>query len=81
MPFPHWVKVVNVKSISGRHLAVIQKDRTLGQSLAALKVMMHGLDLCDPYVALPLKRVNIDEEQIILEQMRNYNFNTEMSIG
>ena len=44
---------------------VYQKDRTLGQSLAALKIMMNELELCGTNMALPLTKLNIEEEQII----------------
>ena len=68
-----------LQNLTGEISAIYQKDRTLGQSLAALKVMMHSLELCDPHVALPLQRLGLEEEQIILELMSRYDLNTEAS--
>ena len=50
---------------------IYQKDRTLGQSLAALKVMMQTKGLCEPWMLMPLTRLSADEEQAIVCQMRN----------
>ena len=44
---------------------IYQKDRTLGQSLTALKVMMQTKDLCEPWMLMPLTRLSADEEQAI----------------
>ncbi|MBR1547110.1 MAG: dihydrodipicolinate synthase family protein [Prevotella sp.] len=44
---------------------IYQKDRTLGQSLTALKVMMQTKGLCDPWMLMPLCRLSADEEQAI----------------
>ena len=44
---------------------IYQKDRTLGQSLAALKVMMQTKDLCQPFMLMPLNRLSDEEEQAI----------------
>ncbi len=48
---------------------IYQKDRTLGQSLAALKVMMHTKDLCDPWMLMPLNRLTSHEEQSIIDKV------------
>ena len=50
---------------------IYQKDRTLGQSLAALKVMMQTKGLCEPWMLMPLTRLSADEEQAIVCQMIN----------
>ncbi len=50
---------------------IYQKDRTLGQSLTALKVMMQTKGLCDPWMLMPLTRLTAEEEQAIVNQMRN----------
>ncbi len=47
---------------------IYQKDRTLGQSLAALKVMMGTLNLCQPWMLMPLTRLPEEEEQAIAEK-------------
>lgn len=44
---------------------IYQKDRTLGQSLAALKVMMGTKGLCSPEMLMPLTRLSAEEEQAI----------------
>ena len=44
---------------------IYQKDRTLGQSLTALKVMMKTKGLCEPWMLMPLTRLSADEEQVI----------------
>lgn len=44
---------------------IYQAGRTLGQSLAALKVMMNTKGLCDPWMLMPLTRLPQDEEQAI----------------
>ena len=47
---------------------VYQKDRTLGQSLAALKVMMQERGLCEPWMLMPLSRLSAEEEHTIAEK-------------
>ncbi len=44
---------------------IYQAGRTLGQSLAALKVMMNTKGLCDPWMLMPLTRLPQEEEQAI----------------
>ena len=44
---------------------IYQKDRTLGQSLTALKVMMQTKGLCEPWMLMPLTRLSTAEEQAI----------------
>ena len=44
---------------------IYQKDRTLGQSLAALKVMMGTKGLCGPDMLMPLTRLTSEEEKAI----------------
>ena len=48
---------------------IYQKDRTLGQSLTALKVMMQTKGLCDPWMLMPLTRLFAEEEQAIKAQL------------
>lgn len=54
--------------------AIYQKDRTLGQSLAALKVMMQVRQLCQPWMLMPLTRLPEAEEQLVAEKTRNIPF-------
>ena len=44
---------------------IYQKDRTLGQSLTALKVMMQTKGLCEPWMLMPLTRLSVFEERAI----------------
>ena len=47
--------------------AIYQKNRTLGQSLAALKVMMSLKGLCEPYMLMPLTQLpDADCEKIAI---------------
>ncbi len=48
---------------------IYQKDRTLGQSLTALKVMMQTKGLCDPWMLMPLTRLSAAEEQTIKDKV------------
>ena len=51
---------------------IYQKDRTLGQSLTALKVMMSTKELCEPWMLMPLTRLSAEEEQAIVNKISNY---------
>ena len=51
---------------------IYQKDRTLGQSLTALKVMMQTKGLCEPWMLMPLTRLSAEEEQAIIEKTTNF---------
>ncbi len=48
---------------------VYQKDRTLGQSLAAVKVIMKYFNLCESYMLPPLTRLTADEEKSIIKNI------------
>lgn len=50
---------------------IYQAGRTLGQSLAALKVMMSTKGLCQPWMLMPLTRLSAEEEEEIMNKMRN----------
>lgn len=50
---------------------IYQKDRTLGQSLTALKVMMSSKGLCEPWMLMPLTRLSAADEQTIIHQLAN----------
>ncbi len=49
---------------------IYQKDRTLGQSLTALKVMMQTKGLCEPWMLMPLTRLSAAEEQAIVTNLK-----------
>ncbi|MDQ7066143.1 MAG: dihydrodipicolinate synthase family protein [candidate division KSB1 bacterium] len=80
---PHWYRQMYEAAVAGdaaqaeawqrRTEAVsriYQANRTLGQSLAALKVMMHALGLCEPHVLPPLTRLKEEEEAEIIREMK-----------
>ena len=48
---------------------IYQKDRTLGQSLTALKVMMQTKGLCEPWMLMPLCRLSVEEEKAIRDAL------------
>ncbi len=50
--------------------AVYQKGRTLGQSLAALKVLMKNANLCGTGMIPPLSKLTKEEEATIVSQFR-----------
>jgi len=50
---------------------IYQKDRTLGQSLAALKIMMNEKGLCGKNVLPPLTKLNAEDEQKIRGNTKN----------
>ena len=49
---------------------IYQKDRTLGQSLTALKVMMNTNGLCEPWMLMPLTRLSAEEENEIKKKVQ-----------
>ena len=63
---------------------IYQKDRNLGESIQALKVMMSELGLCEPYAIPPLQTLDIPSQEIIREMTRNvmvkYNIREECGL-
>ena len=53
---------------------IYQKDRTLGQSLAALKVMMQTRGLCESWMLMPLTRLPAEEEQRIVTNLQGLKY-------
>jgi 4-hydroxy-tetrahydrodipicolinate synthase len=49
--------------------SIYQKDRTLGQSLAAAKVIMKYFDICEPHMLFPLARLTYEEEKLIIKNI------------
>ena len=48
---------------------IYQKDRTLGQSLAAAKVIMKYFGLCDTFMMPPLTKLSEEEEKSIIKNL------------
>ena len=51
-----------LQTVTNEIAKIYQQDRTLGQSLAALKVMMQTKGLCEPWMLMPLTRLSNEEE-------------------
>ncbi len=49
---------------------IYQEGRTLGESLAALKVMMKTKGLCEPYMLSPLTSLTDDQQVEVIERTR-----------
>lgn len=54
---------------------IYQADRTLGQSLAALKVMMGTKGLCGPDIMSPLTRLTSEEETLVVKRVQEITAN------
>ena len=54
--------------------SLYQKNRSLGQSLAALKAAMHILGFCEPTVLRPLETLQQEDIDQIQKQMTNLHF-------
>ena len=52
---------------------IYQKDRTLGESLSGLKVMMNEAGLCETNMLPPLSKLTEKEDKTIREQMKNFD--------
>jgi dihydrodipicolinate synthase/N-acetylneuraminate lyase len=46
---------------------IYQSGKTLGESLAALKVLMHHHKICESYVMPPLQRLSVEEEKKLIK--------------
>ncbi|MFV0378147.1 MAG: dihydrodipicolinate synthase family protein [Mangrovibacterium sp.] len=58
----NWTEVERLQEQTNRLSALYQKDRSLGESLAALKVVMKQRGLCDSQVMPPVYRMKTDVE-------------------
>ncbi len=54
-----------VQEAINQQAALYQENRTLGESLAGLKVLLHLKGLCEPYVLPPLTRLAEEEETAV----------------
>jgi 4-hydroxy-tetrahydrodipicolinate synthase len=53
---------------------LLQGSRSLGQSLAALKAAMHGLDLCEPHMLPPLQALPAGERETLTAELSTHVF-------
>lgn len=60
-----------LQTVTNEIAKIYQQDRTLGQSLAALKVMMQTKGLCEPWMLMPLTRLSAEEEQAIKVKVKS----------
>ena len=64
-----WATANRLQDETNEIAKIYQKDRTLGQSLTALKVMMQTKGLCEPWMLMPLTRLSAEDEQTIASQV------------
>lgn len=62
--------------LSDKAGAVYQEGKTLGQSLWALKTLMHHYQLCAPYVQAPLLPMHAKEAAVLIQNFEKINFNS-----
>jgi dihydrodipicolinate synthase/N-acetylneuraminate lyase len=59
---------IALQALTDEVATLYQKDRTLGQSLSALKAMMHSVGLCNTTMMPPLTELSESEIEAILKQ-------------
>jgi len=59
---------IRLQTLTDEIAVLYQKDRTLGQSLAALKTMMHSVGLCGTTMMPPLTELSESETEVLLKQ-------------
>ena len=64
-----WATANRLQDETNEIAKIYQKDRTLGQSLTALKVMMQTKGLCEPWMLMPLTRLSAEEEKAIRDAL------------
>ncbi len=69
-------RLYELQELMGDISAIYQKNRGLGDSLAALKVMLRAMDICEIYMMPPLSNMNESEQSTIISQMQKYNLTT-----
>ncbi len=63
-------KAAHLQQVTADICSIYQNDHTLGESLAALKVMMQTLGLCEPWMLMPLSRLPKEEEELIAQKAK-----------
>jgi 4-hydroxy-tetrahydrodipicolinate synthase len=64
----NWEKAARYQKLTDDVAAIYQKDRTLGESLAALKVMMNNEGLCGTNMMPPLTELSRDVVHCVVER-------------
>ncbi|MDP4272332.1 MAG: dihydrodipicolinate synthase family protein [Bacteroidota bacterium] len=60
-----WGKTKHYQDLTDEVAVIYQKDRTLGQSLAALKVLMDGEGICGTTMMPPLTELSAEEVSVV----------------
>lgn len=69
----HWEKADALQSRLNTIAQIFQRNRTLGESLAALKAMMDTRGLCGPTVLPPLRTLDADARQSVRAELDALN--------
>ncbi|MBB3186993.1 dihydrodipicolinate synthase family protein [Microbacter margulisiae] len=72
----NWDAVQHYQELTDIVAILYQQDRTLGQSLAALKVMMHGEKTCNTTMMPPLTELSARETELIIAKFDYYKKRT-----
>jgi 4-hydroxy-tetrahydrodipicolinate synthase len=62
-----------MQALSDKYGALYQSDKSLGESLWALKVLMSGKNMCESVVMPPLQAMPDEEEKKIMQSLKNIN--------
>lgn len=68
-----WAECSKWQEITDRVANVYQKDKTLGQSLASLKVLMNSKGICEKTMMPPLNELDFVDEKNVLENLARLN--------
>ena len=64
-------EVYAMQDLSDKYGALYQSEKSLGESLWALKVLMSGKNMCESVVMPPLQPMPNEEEKILLQSLKN----------
>lgn len=64
-------QVYAMQQLSDKYGDIYQADKTLGESLWALKILMKEKDLCEAVVMPPLQAMSIAEENTLIQNFRD----------
>lgn len=63
-------EALRLQDVTDEIAGIYQKDRNLGESLQALKVMMSEMRLCDPHAIPPLQSLDLATQEAVREETR-----------
>jgi len=64
-------EVYAMQQLSDKYGNIYQADKTLGESLWALKVLMNEKDLCEAVVMPPLQAMSTEEENKLIQSLKD----------